>query len=167
MKICCRCKKLRRKFYKDPRAKDGLYSHCAVCDRFQSQERHKKCPEVRKSYFKKNKQRLQDRNKKWRQNNPKKFQGYRSKWQKKNRPYGAFKKAEYVANKKRAIPKWLTPEQLNEIRIIYSACPKGYEVDHIIPLQGENVSGLHVPWNLQYLTPMDNKSKGNRINLDI
>ena len=56
-------------------------------------------------------------------------------------------------------PKWAN---LEDIKSFYKSCPKGYQVDHIIPLLGKNVSGLHVLNNLQYLTPEENLSKGNR-----
>jgi 5-methylcytosine-specific restriction endonuclease McrA len=52
---------------------------------------------------------------------------------------------------------------LNKIKEIYLKCPVGYHVDHIIPLQGEKVCGLHVEWNLQYLTPSANHSKSNKL----
>lgn len=56
----------------------------------------------------------------------------------------------------------LTKIQEEQIKQFYSACPKGYHVDHIIPLQHENVSGLHVLDNLQYLPSSDNCRKGNK-----
>lgn len=65
-------------------------------------------------------------------------------------------------------PSWV---DLNTILEFYSKCPKGYEVDHIIPLRGiidgRPVTGLHVPWNLQYLTPTENRKKKNRISEEI
>ncbi len=56
-------------------------------------------------------------------------------------------------------PKWANTEEIAEI---YRNRPEGYHVDHILPLNGKNVSGLHVPSNLQYLTASENLSKSNK-----
>lgn len=58
------------------------------------------------------------------------------------------------------VPRWSEVELIAEF---YKNCPEGYEVDHILPLQGETVSGLHVFKNLQYLTMEANRAKRNRI----
>lgn len=56
-------------------------------------------------------------------------------------------------------PAWA---DLDAIRIIYQKCPSGSHVDHIIPLRGKLVSGLHVPQNLQYLPGSENCRKSNK-----
>jgi hypothetical protein len=61
--------------------------------------------------------------------------------------------------RKLRVPKWADNEKIDEI---YRNKPKGYEVDHIIPLNGKIVSGLHVHNNLQYLSKEDNKIKSNK-----
>lgn len=63
----------------------------------------------------------------------------------------------------RRTPKWADLEAIKEY---YKNCKEGYHVDHIIPLQGKLVSGLHVENNLQYLTAYDNLSKGNKFDIE-
>lgn len=57
------------------------------------------------------------------------------------------------------IPCW---SELDKIAEFYLHCPEGHEVDHIYPLQGKTVSGLHVLGNLQYLPRSENRSKHNK-----
>lgn len=67
------------------------------------------------------------------------------------------------AGLKQATPVWADRAAM---QAIYEACPEDKWVDHIIPLQGKTVCGLHVDYNLQYLTPEENMSKGNKIEID-
>lgn len=94
-------------------------------------------PEVTKIWYRK-----------WRQNNKERRSALTKAW--KNRV-------------KQATPKWLSKEQRKQITNFYHNRPNTMTVDHIIPLQGTNVCGLHVPWNLQYLTGSDNSKKSNKL----
>lgn len=72
----------------------------------------------------------------------------------------------------RATPHWLTAIQQAQIEEFYElAVAKQMQtgvmqdVDHIVPLQGRDICGLHVPWNLQILTEFDNCSKHNKFDV--
>jgi len=56
-------------------------------------------------------------------------------------------------------PVWADKEAIN---FFYECCPAGYHVDHIIPLRGKNISGLHIETNLQWLPAKQNLKKSNK-----
>jgi len=71
---------------------------------------------------------------------------------------------------KQATPAWLTPEHKRQIKQLYidamtatRITGTAYVVDHIVPLRGEGVCGLHVPWNLQIMTRAENLKKSNKL----
>lgn len=81
------------------------------------------------------------------------------KWIKNHPQYNSYRQQLYHTRKTNQTPKWA---DLDKIKDIYLNCPKGFHVDHIVPLKGKTVSGLHTHNNLQYLTQRENCSKGNR-----
>lgn len=92
------------------------------------------------------------------------------KWRTTNKDQTNSFTAKYRASKLARTPKWLSKAQLTEIKAFYTMAteleavfPWKQHVDHIIPLQGDEVSGLHVPWNLQIIPASWNISKGNRL----
>jgi hypothetical protein len=102
------------------------------------------------------------KDKKWYQRNKEHVKETSTRWAKNNPHKRAAGSAKYRATKLQATPDWLSTEQLKEIENLYKNCPVGHEVDHIVPLQGKEVRGLHVPWNLQYLTISKNRQKSNK-----
>lgn len=80
-------------------------------------------------------------------------------WRKNNPGHRNALKAAYKQAKINRTPAWANPAAIVEF---YKACPEGYHVDHIIPLRGKQVSGLHVENNLQYLPATENLRKANR-----
>jgi 5-methylcytosine-specific restriction endonuclease McrA len=119
-------------------------------------EKHKIQHAIRsKKYAQANKQTIYESHKKYRQSNKAKILSWTRKRQ---------------ANKLNATPKWLTEQHFIDMECKYSVAQmltlndyEPYQVDHIIPLQGKTVCGLHVPWNLQIITATQNRKKGNKI----
>ena len=78
-------------------------------------------------------------------------------------------KIKYENKLSLATPVWLTPEDWAAMNAVYHKARAmtresgiRHEVDHILPINGKTVSGLHVPLNLQILTQSANVSKSNR-----
>jgi len=190
MKKCCKCKdhKELTEFYKNKTQKDGLSTVCKDCDKAASLLWAKNNPEKINArnaiWAKNNPEKGRQRTKKWRTNNlekakararelraqnPENYLASVKKWQAKNKPIVNFHIAKRRASKKKACPSWLSAIDLAQIQEFYDlALAKTmqtgvkHNVDHVVPLQGKNVSGLHVPWNLQVITARENFSKGNK-----
>ena len=148
---CCKVEKSFALFSKNSSRKDGLHPSCKECKnkgnlKYHSNNRNKEA-EYSKSYF----QRI-----------------------------GKFQKAKICevtarrkAKKLLATPKWLSASDLIAIKCKYSLATMfttysgvAHAVDHIVPLQGKTVCGLHVPWNLKVITALDNLKKGNKLQGD-
>ena len=66
-------------------------------------------------------------------------------------------------------PVWLSEDDFWLIKEAYKLAARRteifgfqWDVDHIVPLQGTTVSGMHVPWNLQVIPATDNIRKKNK-----
>jgi hypothetical protein len=156
MKICAACQTEKQKsdFYKDKRKSDGLYSSCKSCTQSKSKSWKASNPNYRSEYYLKNKGAELEKAKVWAKGNS----GVRNSITAKRR-----------ASKLQATPSWLSEKDQTQIKRIYTACTnvtertgKSHHVDHIVPLQGENVCGLHVPWNLAIIPASMNLSKSNK-----
>ena len=98
----------------------------------------------------------------WQKNNREHARSLAYEWRNKNRDkYLASIKHSCTVRKRLLGSQAISKNYSKEIREIYKNCPDGHHVDHIVPLRGKLVNGLHVPWNLQYLPAAENLYKAN------
>jgi hypothetical protein len=102
----------------------------------------------------------------WHERNP----NYSHEYYLKNKAKYASNRANRRAAQKQATPSWLTAIQRNQIQEFYEISKAKqmqtgieYHVDHIVPINGKVVLGLHAPWNLQLLTAEENLKKSWRV----
>ena len=154
---------------------DNFYPNrktCKVC-----------CTKVSAAYVLNNKEKYYQYQKEWREKNSEKSKSYTRKWRLENpeKQYRASRNwmtavpgRQYAYSRarkkhvKQATPSWAN---MKYIRLFYEMAKMEEErlgipvhVDHIIPLRGKNVCGLHVEDNLQLLTAKQNLRKNNREN---
>ena len=103
----------------------------------------------------------------WGRKNPDRVAEYQRRQNAKNPARRNLWTMNYKAAKAERMPVWLNDAEIFEMECVYGYCSAlrqvglDYHVDHIVPLRGQSVSGLHVPWNLQVLPGSENMSKGN------
>ena len=164
MKICRKClkEKALESFCKDKSSFDGRASSCKECRAIYRKQYNKKekanIDNYNKAYHKLNKESLNNKRKADRLKNPEKYKKRFSNWSKNNKHLVNERAARKRARIKQQTPVWAN---LKAIKDFYKKCPEGYHVDHIIPLKGKNITGLHIRDNLQYLTASANIRKGN------
>ena len=185
--VACRIYLITSKFVKDKSRVDGFYVYCKNCSKKQRKAKSKLHSKYARAYYLKNKLTILPRNKKYYQKNKVKLNrqskkyylanklkimAWQQRWvennqEKSNAIKAAWKKrnpglSHYYTVLRRMRIKNQIPENadLEAIRNFYKNCPKGMEVDHKMPI---SKGGPHVVYNLQYLSPAENRKKGNNL----
>jgi len=187
MKECkiCKITKALSDFNKDKSKKDGRQIKCRACERAYRDANREKIAARYKAYRAANRERKAATNKAWaeanrervaatqkayREANPEQHAASQKAWAEANPDKRNALRAKRRAAKLQRTPQWSNLEAIAEV---YALAKKEEErlgvamhVDHIIPLQGELVSGLHVASNLQVIPASENCSKGNKFNTE-
>lgn len=181
LKTCnkCRQEKDTSLFYANKRMKDGLNTFCIACHKADNVER--KAKNRNNAAFK---QEEAEYKKDYRSRTVLQRSVYMLEWRNRNKDrtllygknYRAANKSKYAfLTQKRKIdllhrtPAWLTEDDLWIIAEAYDLAALRtkvtgvlHHVDHIIPLRGKTVSGLHTPNNIRVITWKENQRKTNK-----
>jgi hypothetical protein len=166
MKTCnlCQIEKPSTAFYKKTTSKDGLFWWCRSCHKEKMKTKYHELAKD-EAYRGKERTRISAF---WKANPDVKKtcdQNYASK----NKSKLVAKAGKHRASRIKRTPTWLTADDRWMIEQAYELAALrtklfGFQwhVDHVIPLQGKLVSGLHVPHNMQIIPARDNRNKSNR-----
>lgn len=187
-KVCTKCSKELTLSCFSFRGDSGKYrNECKTCISVCQSRYREKTKESRKVYNRKyregNREYLLSKDQERYAKDPEKYKVLSARHRVKNRSYYLEYNRRYYQNNKEkffaanaqrrasqmlATPAWLDRTQKDQILTFYVHAKEcgmltgdSYHVDHIVPLQGENACGLHVPWNLQVLPSDLNLSKSN------
>jgi hypothetical protein len=160
-KLCPKCNKTLPvdSFFKNKNRKDGLQGYCKKC----------KCLRDRQYDFE-NKDKVNEAARKRRSNEETRNSHLRAlkKYRESHKAIRAKLQMDRKSAKLQRTPLWLTEFDRLKIKCYYQVASmrsresgQNWHVDHIIPLQGENVCGLHVPNNLQIIPAIENMRKNN------
>lgn len=173
IKCCTKCSKEQptESFSKSKITKDFLSSWCKSCQKDYRVANKEKLNAYFAEHYQNNKEKKNKQSSEYVQKNRSKINAYSREYAKTIRHKRSAYTMKRYTTQKNCTPSWLTEQHYKEIENYYwlsadlrSVTGQEYHVDHIVPIQGENVCGLHVPWNLQVLPSDINISKSNSHN---
>ena len=159
MKTCTKCGATKpvAEYHKDRTHSDGLRSSCKLC-----------VSAYMKTNYVANREQIIAKTYAWIEQNRDRHNAKSNKWARLNPGKVNARTARRYATKTQATPKWLSSSQLIGIKCRYQIAAMlnkeglaKWEVDHIVPLRGKEVCGLHVPWNLRIVQQSENRRKSN------
>ncbi len=162
MKYCSGCnqKLFLSSFHRAVRGRLGVAHKCKQCKSVYAKKRYQEnrvtILEQHRDYYQQNKLHIRKAQQQYR---------IRTRDQRRHRRAAdrALHRALHRARLLSATPSWLSVDEKKLIRALYARRKNDEHVDHIVPLKGDGVCGLHVHWNLQILPAFENLSKGNKL----
>jgi len=119
-----------------------------------------------------NKNKFAEKAKNYRKRNKEEIAAKMARWQRENKDLVNAATSKRRAAKTKATPAWVTSQDFKNISAVYTMAARltsclgvEHHVDHIVPLRGDVVCGLHVPWNLAVIPAKLNISKGNKLSI--
>lgn len=174
MKTCSKCLLLKdkSKFYLNKTCKDGLEPWCKECRLYAQKNRYLENKEVYtariKNYRESHKEKRREYYKEYSLINSNKIREKSKRYYEENKSYHLNKNATRRSFEKLAVPNWANKKKIEAIYefsvIVSKDLKEKFHVDHLIPLRGNNVCGLHVEENLRVIPARSNLSKGNKLN---
>lgn len=138
---------------------DGQHPWCKTCRN-----------EVRKARYARNPNKELKQNAQWRKANHERQLYLQRRHYQDNKHVYTEKSIARSARLKDATPPWFSLQDRGKVKELYriaallsGATGESWHVDHIIPLNGKMVSGLHIPDNLRVIRGKENLSKGNSL----
>jgi hypothetical protein len=191
MKVCVVCdnSKPLSEFYKRKDSPDGYRNDCKLCRRSVSSKNYytdqdlgkqkrreyyarlkAENPNLSAEIYARYRESSLEQSKQYYQANAEDRKAKQRLWSKTNRGTANALSKRYKLRKINATPAWLSESQLLHIKCKYQLAAmlnihgvEAWHVDHIVPIRGKDVCGLHVPWNLRVIPAKENMAKGNKI----
>jgi G3E family GTPase len=173
-KICTKCAVSKPLFdYYFDNKRNYARPSCKACSKKESSEHQKNTKSQQakrqRDWRAKNFDKWQAYTQSYYEQNKDRIKEYTTTWNKQNRPRLNALMAKRKARELQALPNWADLEAIKTEYLLAKWCSKvtgiQYEVDHIIPLQGKKVCGLHTANNLQVIPMSDNRKKSNQFQI--